>query len=149
MSAALIGMKTLRNTAISSSALSSTTIPTNSGSLSAMTLVKSSCEATCPPTETSAPVARSTARQRSSPRNAVQQLGRRLARAGRSWGTSMMVAIAPSLESCGGGDRGDVGIARDGVGDRCGGGRVALARRSTASRNEPFMPAPKPSAMRS
>ena len=52
MTAALIGMTTERNTASSSSALKSTTTPTNSGSLPATTREKSSLDAVKPPTST-------------------------------------------------------------------------------------------------
>jgi len=61
MIAALIGMNTERKTTSRSSALSSTTTPTNSGSLLATTSEKSSLEAVKPPTSTRAPVSRSIA----------------------------------------------------------------------------------------
>ena len=54
--AALTGMTAERNTTSNSSALNSTTTPTNSGSLLATTFEKSSFEAVKPPTSIVAPV---------------------------------------------------------------------------------------------
>ena len=54
--AAVSGMTRLRNTAISSRKLSSTTIPMNSGSLADSTWLKSSKTAVVPPTSTVRPL---------------------------------------------------------------------------------------------
>ena len=59
ITAAVSGIAMLRNTTISSRKLSSTTMPTNSGSLAERTWLKSSKIAVCPPVSTFRPVPRS------------------------------------------------------------------------------------------
>jgi hypothetical protein len=61
MTAAVSGITMLRNTAISSRKLSTTTTPMNSGSLRDRTVLKSSKIAVCPPVSTCKPVPRSEA----------------------------------------------------------------------------------------